>query len=195
MKILSRDFTFTERILLLALLVILVGLGYYQFIWRWTADQIKEANSARDAMEIELQAVDAKVAEYRAMQLELDTIEGSGITYSRMESYNNARAEIDLLNDIFSSADNYTVTFSNVTRQKDQIRRECSLSFTAKDYRTARDMIVELSRSQYRCLVNSVQYSKNTNSEDGVSVSVRATFFETMVGGTADAGLPTATNE
>ncbi len=194
MKILSRDFTTTERILMLVLLVILLGLGYYQFIWRYTADQIQEANSARDAMEIELQAVDAKVAEYRAMQQELESIEGSGITYSRMESYNNARAEIDLLNDIFSSADNYTVTFANVTRQGDQIRRECSLSFTAKNYSTARNMIVELSRSQYRCLVNSVQYSALSGSEDGVSVSVRATFFETMVGGTADAGLPAAEN-
>ena len=190
MKILSRDFTLAERILLLALSLVVLGLLYYQFVWRYTADQIREAHEARDAMEIELQAVDAKVAAYRAMQQELDMIDASDSIFSRMESYNNVRAEIDLLNEIFSSASQYSMSFSDVTREEDQIRRACSVTFTAKSFDVVEKIISELTGSKYRCLINSVQYSGSGSGDGSVSVGIQITFFETMVGGTPDAGLP-----
>ena len=190
MKVLSRDFNTAERILLLVLVLVLLGLAYYQFVWSYAHDEITEAHAARDAMEIELQGVDAKVATYRAMQAELDTIDGADVVYSRMESYNNLRGEVDLLNEILSAADQYTMNISDVTRDGDQIRRNCSLSFSAKSFSTVQNIITELARSQYRCVINSIQYTGAQNTGDSISVSVNATFFETMVGGTPDAGLP-----
>lgn len=190
MKILSRDFTLRESILIGLLGLILVVLFYYQFVDQPVRTAINSANAEKQSLQIELDAVQQKVAEVNEMRTELDSIEASGKT-SRMESYNNSKAELALLNDILESATDYSISFATVTRDGNQIRRNFSLQFVAQDYATVEKILAELARSPYRCLVGDISCSGGSQTVGSrVSVSTTATFFETMVGGTADAGLP-----
>jgi Tfp pilus assembly protein PilO len=199
MKLLSRDFTIRERVLIGLLGAILVILCYYQFVDQPVRTAINSANAEKQSLQMELETVEAKVAMVNNMENELDDIAKSGAK-SKMESYNNSKAELALLNDILASATDYSITFAEVRRDGDQIRRDFSLQFTAPNYQTVEDILADLARSPYRCLVGDISCSSGARnvSDSTVSVSATATFYETMVGGTADAGLPadtTAENE
>lgn len=195
MKILSRDFTLRENILIALLAVILLGLCYYQFVDQPVRTAINSANAEKQSLQVELDAVRAKMEQINMMRTELENIEESG-KVSRMESYNNSKAELAMLNEILNSTVNYSISFSNVSRSGDQIRRSFSLSFSAKDYATVEAILEELAKCPYRCLVGDISCSGfiRTSGEGSVSVSLSATFYETMVGGTPDGGLPQDTS-
>ena len=194
MKILSRDFTMRESILIGLLALILVMLCYYQFVDKPVRTAINSANAEKVSIQTELDAVRAKVEVVNSMRDELEGIDASG-KKSRMESYNNSKAELALLNDILASATNYSISFAEVTRDGDQIRRAFTLQFVANDYNTVEKILEDLAKSPYRCLVGDITCAGSTRSGGGtqVNVSASATFFETMVGGEPDSGLPADT--
>ena len=207
MKVLSRDFTVREKVMLIILSLILLALAYYRFVYIPCNDAIDKAHADRDMLQMELLGAMTKEAQLRKMKAELDSL-GELQETSRMDSYNNSKAELSLLNGILESADDYAVSFANVTRDGDQIRRNFSLQFTTGSYDAAEQIIARLAESEYRCLIGDMQYSKTLRRAaegetvaggqwvdgvryyDVITVTATATFFETMYGGTPDAGLP-----
>ena len=129
---------------------------------------------------------------------------------SRVESYNNSKAELTLLNRVLEPATDYSIAFSNATRSDDLIRRSFSLVFTTDSFVAAKRIISSLEDSQYRCILGDIQYSFTLRRADEdeetrggqwiedvyyfnvVTVKTSATFYETMYDGVADAGLPAA---
>ena len=193
MKVLSRDFTLKEKIMLLLLVLLLFGLGYYYFIDQPVRNEIARCETEKANLQLELDKVNSKLHTLETMREELENIEKSG-DVSVMKSYNASKEEIKLLNDILSLTDQYVINFGNVTRDGDQIRRNFTLQFTARDFDVMANILGKLSDSPLRCRVAEIQCGRNVNyyHEEYADYSVRATatFFETMVGGTPDAGLP-----
>ena len=207
MKVLSRDFTLREKILLIVFCLILLALAYYRFVYVPCSDAIANARADRDMYQTELLSAMTKEAQLRRMKTELDSL-GELQETSRMDSYNNSKAELSLLNSVLEAADKYSVSFASVTRDGDQIRRNFSLQFTTGSFDAAKQIIACLSESEYRCLIGDMQYTKTLlRAEEGetftggqwidgvyyfnvITVATTATFFETMYGGTPDAGLP-----
>ena len=202
MKILSRDFTRAEKIILVILALVLVGLAYYQFVYKMVAESIQKAHAEAEAIRVEMTGVNAKIQRMEEMQAELESIQ-SNPNASYMGSYNNSKEELAFLNDVLGGALQYNITFSNVTRDGDQIRRNFSLQFTTEDYASMERIISRLCDGKLRCLINDISYSVsryNYSAADRerygvdwyerVNVNCTATFFETMVGGIEDAGLP-----
>jgi hypothetical protein len=201
-KILSRDFTRAEKIILVILALVLVGLAYYQFVYKMVAESIQKAHAEAEAIRVEMTGVNAKIQRMEEMQAELESIQ-SNPNASYMGSYNNSKEELAFLNDVLGGALQYNITFSNVTRDGDQIRRNFSLQFTTEDYASMERIISRLCDGKLRCLINDISYSVsryNYSAADRerygvdwyerVNVNCTATFFETMVGGVEDAGLP-----
>ena len=194
MKILSRDFSRAERILLAFLAVVLICLVYYRFVDQPVRTALTTAHSERDSLQTEVDAVELQIARMTKMQDELQRLK-NGETVSMMASYNNSKAELALLNDALSAATKYAVTFADVTREGDQIRRDFTLQFTAPDYGTMKAILSELAISPYRCLIGDISCSTgNREGSTEINVSATATFYETMVGGAPDAGLPADTS-
>ena len=190
MKPFSRDFTTREKVLLVVLAVALLGLAYYLLVHKPVTEDLEKAERQEAALEIELEAVQTRIAKLEKMQKEVDQVYANG-TLKSMPSYNNSHNVNKLLNDVLGDM-GFTITFSNVTRNGDQIRRNIYLQFNAPDYESVRTLLDRLTDSDYRCLIGDLKVNADDRSlEDSkVSVSVTITFFETMVGGTADPGLP-----
>ena len=204
MKILSRDFSRGEKILLVLLALVLVGLVYYQFVDRVVRDNIAQAKAQTEAAQTELTAVNAKIKRMEEMQAELDSITRNP-NASYMGSYNNSQEELAFLNDVLSATDQYSITFSNVTRDGDQIRRNFSLQFTTSDFVSMEKIMKQLGDGRLRCLINDISYNLtrynysladrekyDRDYYERVNLNCTATFFDTMVGGVEDAGLPAA---
>ena len=200
MKILSRDFSAFEKVLIAILLIVLVGLAYYYFVDQPVRTAIQKANDTEAALRIELDAVNKKVADYERMQADLDRILADP-TIQPMPSYNAINNIMERLNDVLGGL-GYRITFSQVTKDGDQIRLNITMAFTAPDYATVDEMLTELENSPMRCKIGDFRASRvygynyytgeiiGAEFPDAMNVSLSLTFFETMYGGTPDDGLP-----
>ena len=187
MKIMSRDFTRTEKILIVVLVLILLALVYYQFVDRPVRQSISNAQAEADMLQNEVTAAQARLAAAQKVKNSLDELEASG-QKSWMGSYNNSKAEVAFLNGILADTLQYSVSFANVTRAGNQIRRSFTLEYRTGSYASAHEIMARLCQSHDRCLVSDASCSMESSGE--VVVRQAATFYETMVGGTPDAGLP-----
>ena len=187
MKVMSRDFTRTEKLLIAVLALILLGLFYYQFVDKNVREAITSAESEARMLQTELDAIQARVIQVQSIKSTMDQLEAEG-RLSWMGSYNNSKEEVAFLNGILASALKYSVSFAEVTRSGDQIRRSFTLEYQTPDYQSAQDIVAALCEGKNRCLVGDVNC---TIGDDGlVTVRQSATFYETMVDGVADAALP-----
>ncbi len=196
----TRDLNAKEKVLLIILVLIIIGFCYYRFVDQPIRKNLEKADKEYSSLQEELTDANVKIRELQRMQNEIDEITAAG-KYSYMPSYNNAKEELALLNDILSgTATKYSVSFTDVTRSKDQIRRNFKLEFSAPDYETMKNIIDQLTGVDYRCLIGNCSCKtvrvKNLREQTTyLSVNATATFFETMVGGVADAGLPADTSK
>ena len=187
MKIMSRDFTLSEKIMLLILALILLGLVYYWFVDQTVRSSITASNIEAESIQTQMDAVEKRILYLQSLQNSMDELEDAG-NLSWMGSYNNSKAEVAFLNDILADTQEYSISFAAVTRSGDQIRRNFTLKFQTRNYKAAQDIIVRLCSGTDRCLVGDIKCSIAKDRK--VTTSASATFFETMVGGTPDAGLP-----
>lgn len=203
MKIMSRDFTKREKVLIVVLIVILAALCYYWFVDIPVRNGINEATSRKESLQLELDSVNQKIADLQQMDRELANLGNSGRA-GYMGSYNNSKAELAQLNDVLSKTEEYAIAFADLTREGDLVRRGFTIQFTTNGYDDAKKTIIDLENSEYRCRIGDLACEPDTNSEEEVDlkhwkgkiqVSATATFYETMVGGVADEGLPADESE
>lgn len=193
MKLMSRDFTVREKVLLLVLVILMLTAGYYLAVDQPVRNSIQESKYQQEELNIELQILQAKAAKYAKMQNELEAVSCLG-EIGLMGSYNNAKAELNELNQILAKAISYDISFEDVTREGNLIRRGFHLTFTADSYEKAANMLRELCMGEWRCLVSDVRFvAAGDHLEKGnINVGVTACFYETMEDGIADSGLPEA---
>ena len=189
MKRLSREFTTREKVLLLILAILLVLVVYYYLVDLPLRSQKEQLLSQQQQLTTEYELVHAKYQEYLKMQEDMSHITEDT---SVMESYNNRSAEIAFLDKLFSHTRQYSVGFSPVTVTGDQIRRNFSVTYTAKSYEQAVKILEKLADCQYRCVINDISCTGEDDRtlDKAVTISCGATFFETMVERNTDAGLP-----
>ena len=190
MKLLSREFSFREKVLIVILVVIVIVLGFIVFIRRPISESTTEAQNRISELETENTLLLAQAAKYTDMADEIEKIqEESGPSY--LPSYNNSKEEVNFLNSILSKADTYTVSFTKVTRNSNLIRRSFSVNYTASTYDQAMDILKELDQCEYRCILGEVNVSSSTTKNvTTYAVATVGTFYETMADGTADSALP-----
>lgn len=187
MNLLTRDFTRFEKLVLLFLTLVLMGLGYYRFVDQPVRSGIEEAHAERDNLKLQLTVINRRISDYKLREEEL--IEAREIR-QEMPSYNQSEAELQILNGILTLADQYALAFDKITLQENQIRRNFQISFTSPNFETAKGIFARLSASRIRCLIGDIECS-GVDAEDGAAVNVRAdgTFYETKVNAVPDAVL------
>ncbi|MBR3570934.1 MAG: type II secretion system protein M [Oscillibacter sp.] len=188
MKILSRDFTVWEKLVLLVLVIALMALGYYRLIDQPVRQGIEEAHAQRDKLQADLADVNRRISDYETRVAELDEARE---LRQFMPSYNGSEEELQILNGILSASDNYSLNVEKITLEGNQIRRKFSFSFSVPDFESVRGIFARLSASRVRCLIGNVDCSGLSKNADGTSISVRAdgAFYETLSDATSDVAL------
>ena len=187
MRLLTRDFTLPEKLILLVLILVLMGLGYYQVIDQPIRRGIEEAHAERDNLVLELAAVERRIDDYKRRVAELE--EAKELRHE-MPSYNQSEEELRILNEVLGASEQYSLAVDKITLNGNQIRRNFLISFTAPSFETAKGIFTRLSASPIRCLVGDIQCS-GVDAADGNTVNVKAngTFYETRVDAVMDAVL------
>ena len=190
MKILTKDFSTKEKILIAVLLVVIISAAYYLFVYRTVNEQIEGFVTERQTLESQLAILTEQVNSIQAMSEEL----GKDTVRSYMPSYNSSKKELDFLNLTLAETSDYMVNFTTLSRNGDQISRGYRLEFTANSYAQAEKIIHALENSEIRCLIGDYMINPIENGDhllDGdVQVVLNGNFYETMYDGVADKELP-----
>ena len=192
---LSRSFSKKELIMVLLVLAMVLGFCYYYFVYLPVNDKIESANSRITELQDEDQLLQTKLLRLKKTQSELEALK-SGEEVSIMPSYNGAKLEVNFLHDLMAPLGKYDFQFSEVTREKDLIRRDFTLSFESVKYDRIINIFKALYNCKYRVLISDVTYKapdptqSNSAEDNELKMSLSGTFYETMVGGSEDEGLP-----
>ena len=187
MKLLSRNFTTKEKVLMAILAIGLLGLVYYRFVFVRINTALTAANAEAQSLQTELDTANARIAQAQKMEQELSGVSSTGLL-AKMGSYNNSKLETVFLHSVLSDVSDYSISFDEVTRDGDQIRRNFSLKYTVPSYAAAESIMKALTSGDYRCLINEVNCE--VGDTGATTISLNGTFYETMVGGTPDSALP-----
>lgn len=190
-----RNLKKSEEIILLILTAALIGLFYYQFVYKG----VVEARTTYDTtiLETELTAYQSKIASMQQMEKEIAS--GKNAADGIVATYNNQKQEIIALNNIFADADSFDLSFAEpyATDGDNTVRRNLSASFTAESYDKAKEMLTALYHCEYRCLIQDINITPtggNSQEEASLSngpvqVSLTATFYETMYNAPSTYGI------
>lgn len=177
-----------QRIFLLLCMLLLLGIGYYQFIWKSTAKTMETYNLV--LLEDELLLAQTKAI--RMAEMERVIKENDGVSVGLIADYNNLENEIKELNEILEVTQSYQLDFEDATTDGSIVRRNININFQVDDYSTAKKIIHSLQNCRYKSLVRDVTLStkegglQNTNQ---IHVSLQVTFYEGVSEGVSTAGL------
>lgn len=190
---LSRKFTMREKVLLLVMAVMLLGLFYYQVVYKQTERMISEYDTID--LESELTIVQGKAARKKKMEQEM--AEGGQKATGVVASYNNITNEINELNAILANADTFTLDFGEAKAEGTTVRRDIQVSFHTGSYAKMKELLQQLHDCKYRCLIRNVSVSANDSNKKGINsgsdinVSLTVTFYETTFDAKSTEGLKT----
>ena len=115
----SRSFTKREKILLLIMAVLLLGLVYYRFVIVETANAVERYDVSELESELLVEQMKAESKAKMLAEMENGTIKANG----KVASYNNIKNEIRELNDILGGTSGYNISFEQAVRSGDSVRR------------------------------------------------------------------------
>lgn len=189
MKLFTRAFTKKEKILIVVLAVLLIGLAYYRFVDMNVRSALAAAKEQIEVNQSELDISTAQLARLTSMDKELNSYEAGGSSY--IASYNNVKEELAVLDQILGSVEDYSINLSDPVLSGDLIRRNIAIRFTTGTFSDALAIIRSFSSNRLRNVIQDISYSSSytRNGTESVSVNLTVIFYETITGGVPDAGL------
>lgn len=175
----NRAFSTREKVLLVILALLLIGVGYFKLLLEPINESIDNytqlASSEQDAM---LQGT-AQLVQLRQMEQELETIHESGEAVP-LPAYDNAEGLLVELNHILAASTEYTLNFGTADMLDGGyiVRRPLSLQFSAKNYAAARGILAALHDSANVNQISDLSVSLPEDPEKGVQVTCSVTFYE-----------------
>lgn len=182
----NRSFTTREKILLLLLTIMILGVGYFKLFYQPMQEQITANQQRQIAAEDQFSVEAVRLQRMKNMQNEIEQFKQSGATvYSEIPPYDNIQNVMIQLNTILGQAKDYSISFQDVQKQDDSklVIRPIELSFTATDYATVRTVMDELYHCRFRCAIEQIAVSANENLSvnNDISVSLSITFYEKQI--------------
>ena len=207
------DYTFSkrEKVLLVILALIAIGILYYQVIYRNVQDQLDSLNSQISEAQDETVTATAKLSKMKTMQAAIDSYKAAGLKATEMPSYDNITPLMAELNTTLASSSDYTLSFDDVDTSSTTVERGVDLTFGASSYASARSILDSLLQGSYPCSLDEFTITDNSATQStskgytvvtgtassNVSVTAHFTFYEQNGGSTSSSSSSssdTATN-
>ena len=183
--IFQRKFKTREKVLLCILAVIILAGCYYFFVQLPVSRIISSASAEKTALEDELLTLEILQIRYDKMTQDLAQL--GETPQVETPKYDNLLRLMAFLNNALAPADEYDLSFDSIdTAENGIIRRKVNMTFTASNYRTARNVVKALQNCPYRCIISDMQFEplkeKGTETsfltEGKLQVTMTVTYFE-----------------
>ena len=171
-----------ESAMLVVLLVLLIGVGYYLGFYSPLQKELASIASQSSEIDTQISTGLAKVGKMNDMQAELDEILNRPANQlTEIAPYDNKEVVLNQLYGILGQTQDYSLNFTDPDVQNDgTVRRNISMTFRCADYEDAKAVIDDLTSSHWRCLVSNLAITGEADNmlENGVTVTATITFFE-----------------
>lgn len=171
---LSYTFSRREKILIVVLAVILVGLAWFVFVFQRTNDELIRIDGELAAVQTESTVITQKVAEMNKMQATVDQRKAEGAQKKTVPAYDNLTALMTELNSIMSASSDFVMEFDEVDMSNpDYVKRGVRIDFACDSYAQAEQIIKSLAQGKYPCSVDTISIVDNSLSKSSRNVTVR----------------------
>ncbi len=171
-----------ESLMLVFLLVLVIGVVYYMGFYTPLQEELAQISTQTVDTQMQVTTSMAKVLKMDSMQAELDEILSRPANQiTEIAPYDNKEVVLNQLNGILGRTSKYSLNFTDPDVQSDgTVRRNISMTFQCESYAAAKQVIEDLTDSQWRCLVSNLAISSENGNimEDAVTVTATITFFE-----------------
>lgn len=191
----NRAFTTREKVLLVILAVLIIGIGYFKLILEPINNNIETYQTMTVAEQDEILVNTALVQKKKQMEAELEKLFAEGDP-TPIPVYDNSVALLKELHQILDKSSDYTLNFTGTSPMDVSylIRRPVSLTFNTATYAQARTILNKLHDSENVNCISDLSIQVNTGSrstlneilnwnldEDySVSVSCVITYYERL---------------
>lgn len=175
----KKTFSTREKIMLGILIVLLVGLLYFNFILTPINDRVSALKSQIADEQTMIDTSMPQMMRLNRMKAELEVLK-SDSEAKAIPEYDNVQKVMDELHLILSSAGSYTLNFNGTSVSESIVRRPIGMTFTAANYAQARDIIDRLDASAYTSQISDLSVTNKPDGE-GTEVNLNITFYELAV--------------
>lgn len=173
----NRKLTLRERMMLLALALIVIALGYYNLLLRPINEQIAEYNSNTEIEQAELATDMALLAKKSKMESALTEFR-KNTDAKPIPLFDNSQKLMLELYEALADATDYSLGFSQGTKTEGYIiLRPISITFSTGTYAQSRAIIDALCESEYMNKISDLNI-QTSSSRAGVQTSLVITYFE-----------------
>lgn len=177
------SFNNREKVLLVILACMLIGVFYYFVVQVPVTDRIMAAQALQADAEDNMVIESSKATKMKKMQAVIDAADSNTLK-AEIPQYNNIKNVMVQLDNIVGSATtDYNISFSQITTNEGLVYRPINMSFDCANYAAAKNIILNLNNCQYRCMIDSVSIEPESSSNESiaaspVTVSLTITFIE-----------------
>ena len=175
----NRELTTREKVLLLVLAALVIGIGYFKFVFEPINEQVTDLQSAAAQEQSEIDSSIVQLAQMRKMEKAVEASKADGQERA-IPAYDNSGALMRELYQILANTNEYTVDFSAATSREGYIvLRPVSLTFETGTYPQARAIINAIASSDNLNQISDVNIRNGQNSSRStVQTSLVITYFE-----------------
>lgn len=174
----KKEFTQREKILLLVLTVLVIGLGYYKFVLQPINNRISEYRNMESEISLEYEQNLIKAGQMDTMQKEIQKEQAKGIRRT-VALYDNSVNLMPELYRIMKNSIDYSLDFGELVFESDFVKRPVEITFDTSTYRQARAIIDRLYNSQYAMQVDGLTVTaKEATDKQVVTTYISIIYFE-----------------
>ena len=135
-----------ELVLVVILLMVVVALAFYKLYLTPLQAKIETFNSLADTEQVMLDTNTAIAMDMRRMESFIEEKKNDGETHA-IPFYDNTDKLMNDLNSILGTSQSFSLNFGSTTADNYLVKRPVTLSYTAADYETAREILDQLNDS------------------------------------------------
>ena len=173
----NKAFTTREKIMLVFLVILAIGMAYYTLILGPINEKIANYDSMAQTEQAETETNMVIAQRVRDMEAELEELKASGNSQA-IPAYDNAGSVMVELNAILSDSREYHLDFGAVTEDSYIMQRPVTISFQTKDYQAARKIVDQLHDSPNVNQISNLSIQSDTGKEKNTQVNLTITYFE-----------------
>lgn len=191
MEVLARQFTKREKVLLVLLAILIVGVAYFKLVHEPVTESVENSTNIINTLNTENSLLYVKAERKRQMLSEVDNIL-QGSNAQEIPAYDNLSQLTAFLNEALKQSQSYDITCGNVQFEENSniVRRPVQILCIVKDYETAEKIINDIATCPFCSQISNASFlpynakevkleDRIDNVEDGeITLNLTMTFYE-----------------
>lgn len=153
---LSYTFSKREKVLLLILALILLGLLWFMLVWQGASNEKMRIDADIAETEAQILIAQNKVSKLATMQEAIDAQKKAGAKPASLPEYDNTTALMAQLNTILSTTKDYRLAFDDLDFSSEGVvSRGVTITFGCESIEAGRAVMTQLESGPFACTIDS----------------------------------------